>query len=160
MPALQVRDFPAELYEELREYAELNHRSIAQQTIACVERELAQYRRSKEFDNDIRLSEEIDPEDIAIPQNVREASSRARSVEPFKWMHAFEIESDADLKARKEKWRKLNNTVAALNEYWKDPEQTPEEIAAMIREERDNRTDAIIGGAERRDSSSQKRRSA
>lgn len=37
MPALQVRDFPEELYEELREYAVRNHRSIAQQTIEAVE---------------------------------------------------------------------------------------------------------------------------
>lgn len=36
MTALQVRDFPAELYEELRAYANANHRSMAQQTIAAV----------------------------------------------------------------------------------------------------------------------------
>lgn len=36
MTALQVRDFPAELYEELRAYASANHRSMAQQTIAAV----------------------------------------------------------------------------------------------------------------------------
>ena len=30
MPALQVRDFPATLYDELKEYAARNHRSIAQ----------------------------------------------------------------------------------------------------------------------------------
>lgn len=38
MPALQVRDFPEELYEELREYAAAHHRSMAQQTIAAVDR--------------------------------------------------------------------------------------------------------------------------
>lgn len=37
MPALQVRDFPEELYEELRNCATRNHRSIAQQTIEAVE---------------------------------------------------------------------------------------------------------------------------
>ena len=36
MTALQVRDFPAELYEELRAYASANHRSMAQPTIAAV----------------------------------------------------------------------------------------------------------------------------
>lgn len=36
MTALQVRDFPTELYEELRAYASANHRSMAQQTIAAV----------------------------------------------------------------------------------------------------------------------------
>lgn len=37
MTALQVRDFPTELYEELRAYATMNHRSMAQQTIAAVD---------------------------------------------------------------------------------------------------------------------------
>lgn len=37
MPALQVRDFPDDLYEELKDCAERNHRSIAQQTIVAVE---------------------------------------------------------------------------------------------------------------------------
>lgn len=37
MPALQVRDFPDDLYEQLKERAREEHRSIAQQTIVCVE---------------------------------------------------------------------------------------------------------------------------
>ena len=37
MPALQVREFPEELYEELRAYAALHHRSMAQQTVAAVD---------------------------------------------------------------------------------------------------------------------------
>lgn len=37
MPALQVREFPENLYEELRAYAADHHRSMAQQTIAAVE---------------------------------------------------------------------------------------------------------------------------
>ena len=37
MPALQVREFPAGLYEELREFAAANHRSMAQQTVCAVD---------------------------------------------------------------------------------------------------------------------------
>lgn len=37
MPALQVRDFPQELYEELRSYSAAHHRSMAQQTVAAVD---------------------------------------------------------------------------------------------------------------------------
>ena len=37
MPALQVRDFPQELYRELQVCAEQEHRSIAQQTVAIIE---------------------------------------------------------------------------------------------------------------------------
>jgi hypothetical protein len=40
MPALQVRDFPEELYERLKEKARLEHRSIAQQTIVAVQEHL------------------------------------------------------------------------------------------------------------------------
>lgn len=38
MPALQVREFPEDLYKKLKETAAHEHRSIAQQTIICVER--------------------------------------------------------------------------------------------------------------------------
>lgn len=37
MPALQVRDFPADLYEDLKRFAAREHRSMAQQTIKAVE---------------------------------------------------------------------------------------------------------------------------
>lgn len=42
MPALQVRNFPDELYEELREHALREHRSIAQETVVAVRRHLVQ----------------------------------------------------------------------------------------------------------------------
>ena len=37
MPALQVRDFPEDLYEKLKEVAARERRSVAQQTIVAVE---------------------------------------------------------------------------------------------------------------------------
>lgn len=37
MPALQVREFPDDLYEQLKQYAASQHRSMAQQTIVAVE---------------------------------------------------------------------------------------------------------------------------
>ena len=37
MPALQVRDFPDDLYEKLKACAAMEHRSVAQQTVALVE---------------------------------------------------------------------------------------------------------------------------
>jgi hypothetical protein len=36
MPALQVRDFPPDLYEELRKRAKQEHRSISQQTVVAI----------------------------------------------------------------------------------------------------------------------------
>lgn len=41
MPALQVRDFPEDLYDQLKACAARNHRSVAQQTIAYVEQGMA-----------------------------------------------------------------------------------------------------------------------
>jgi plasmid stability protein len=40
MPALQVRDFPPDLYEELRSRAKQEHRSVSQQTIVAVREHL------------------------------------------------------------------------------------------------------------------------
>jgi len=41
MPALQVRDMPDELYERLKARAAAERRSIAQQTVVCLEESLA-----------------------------------------------------------------------------------------------------------------------
>ena len=37
MPALQVRDFPSDLYDALKAYAAQEHRSVSQQTVVAVE---------------------------------------------------------------------------------------------------------------------------
>lgn len=42
MPALQVRDFPPALYAQLKERAEQEHRSVAQQTVVAIESYLQQ----------------------------------------------------------------------------------------------------------------------
>ncbi len=44
MPALQVRDFPQDLYDELKECAATEHRSLAQQTVHAVEEMLTRRR--------------------------------------------------------------------------------------------------------------------
>jgi hypothetical protein len=40
MPALQVRDFPAELYEELKARAQCENRSLSQQAIVAIREHL------------------------------------------------------------------------------------------------------------------------
>ena len=42
MPSVQVKDFPPQLYDQLKSYAELNHRSMAQQLIVAAEQMLRQ----------------------------------------------------------------------------------------------------------------------
>ena len=36
MPLLQVRDFPADIYEIIKEKAKMEHRTIAQQTVVVI----------------------------------------------------------------------------------------------------------------------------
>lgn len=52
MPALQVRDFPDDLYEELKLYAATQHRSVAQQTIVAVEQMLEAKNASHYWDGE------------------------------------------------------------------------------------------------------------
>lgn len=146
MPALQVRDFPDDLYEELREYAASNHRSIAQQTIACVENEL---RRSKAL-----KASGIEQEDgqgrviELIPANVREAAERARVVDPFAWLDAFGLESEEAVGARNEKRERLRRNLAELQKHWKGPVPSTQEIVEMIREDRDGNHGHIVFGVD------------
>ena len=139
MPALQVRDFPDDLYEELKTCAKASHRSIAQQTIACVESDLA---RRREFTAHYGGAYAID-----IPPNVREASERARFVDPFAGT-ALEHEPPEVIEARREKRRRLREQIAELNKHWKGPKPTCEEVARMVREDLDERTDRIIENVE------------
>lgn len=155
MPALQVRDFPEELYEELRAYAEENHRSIAQQTIACVENELRRNREAAQVRKQATWGTGgvhgargadggCDADGIYIPASVREAAMRARNVEAFGWMRAFQIDSREEREMRREKWEMLRKRFADLDERWNGPVPTCEEIAQMIREDREDRANRII----------------
>lgn len=40
MPSLQVRDFPDELYSKLQSWAQMEHRSLAQETIVLLKKAL------------------------------------------------------------------------------------------------------------------------
>ena len=87
MPALQVRDFPATLYDELKEYAARNHRSIAQQTIIAVEEMLAEAsalrQESFPFDAD-RLSRPAPRNgDIQLASEGQSRSPERRGVSRF-----------------------------------------------------------------------------
>ena len=81
MTALQVRDFPEELYGELREVAKREHRSIAQQTIIAVQAYLSDARESnvsqKHLDRRRAVFEQIQtlpcfevPRDFPTPEQI------------------------------------------------------------------------------------------
>ncbi len=133
MPALQVRDFPDDLYAQLKTLAAQNHRSIAQQTVACVENELARQR----FHASAGGTAE---DDIEVPPNVRAAAERARVVEP--WAAALEVEPEEVIQARRERRRRVLEEASKIT--WKGPELTPDDIAEMIREDREGRTNHVI----------------
>ena len=120
MPALQVRDFPDELYEKLRLFAAANHRSISQQTISCVESSLSQYEQSS---------------DIDIPPNVKDASRRARAVDPW----ALMLETDSSTATQEQLTRRRAAFEAGSAISWRVPKPAPSEIARMVREERESR---------------------
>ncbi len=41
MPTITVKNIPADLYERLKQSAEMNHRSINSEVIVCIERAMA-----------------------------------------------------------------------------------------------------------------------
>ena len=124
MPALQVRDFPDELYDELKAYAVKNHRSIAQQTIACIENELM---RSKVIEGD-----------LSIPQNVLQGSARAKAVDAFAWLDEMRNSSDEDRALRIEKRIHLAERIRKLNDQWEGLKPTLQDTVKMVREDRDS----------------------
>jgi len=138
MPALQVRDFPDELYERLKASAAKNHRSIAQQTVAFVEAQLQQ-----EDAKDVAI---LAP-DFSVPfitPNVREASVRACDVDPFDWLRDFDEEPKEVLEARRKKRRQLRGQAKKLSKAWIGPKPTAEQIAEMVRDEREGRANRIM----------------
>ena len=48
MPLLQVRDFPADVYEKIKYEATQQHRTIAQQTVVLIKRGLCEEGSNKE----------------------------------------------------------------------------------------------------------------
>lgn len=141
MPALQVRDFPDDLYEMLKASAKANHRSLAQQTVAFVERGLRDERLSARYGGAY---------DMGIAPSAHEAAMRARLVNPFNPFvgTGLEIEPEEVIEARKEKRRRLRKRIAELNAKWDGPKPTTEEVVQMIREDRDHRGDDVMADIE------------
>ena len=67
MTVLQVRDFPADMYEKITYEAKRRNRTVAQQTIALIEKGLGEEISSKEQRR--RLLERITSQDI--PDSVK-----------------------------------------------------------------------------------------
>ena len=75
MPLLQVRDFPADIYEEIKYEANQENRTIAQQTIVLIKKGLGEEVSNKERRR--RLLEEI---------NSRHVPDEVKAIDHVKWI--------------------------------------------------------------------------
>ncbi|RDB61513.1 argininosuccinate lyase [Gordonibacter sp. 28C] len=117
MPALQVREFPDDLYEQLKAYAASQHRSIAQQTIVAVEQMLEAANASHYWDG----------------RELHRVTSGPR---------CLDFDTEAKRAARIEKRKEL---FARMDEIvWKGAKPTGDEIVAMVQEGREER-DRMFG---------------
>ena len=149
MPALQVRDFPIELYEELREFAEQNHRSMSQQVVVAVEqmihgtpenttalRESGSNSLCGECVNDTSHESLIDQEHPVM--------------HPVQYRHRPRISSNSVIKdsysqaEREARIRKRRELFAYIEETAKDlPPDLPDPVE-MVRESRREREEHLM----------------
>lgn len=131
MPALQVRDFPTPLYEELKACATANHRSIAQQTIIAVEEMLASPMTPK-FDGQLQQN---DKSQILLSDLSAESLAQIRPV-PFAGR-----ESSIEREGRIAKRKQLFSEFSKIS--WIDKPVSTEDIVTLAREGRDSLTDRV-----------------
>ena len=75
MPLLQVRDFPSDIYEEIKAKAKQEHRTISQQTIVLIKDSLE--RNSSDKDRRLKVLERI--KNRAVPVEVKK-------IDPVEWI--------------------------------------------------------------------------
>lgn len=119
MPALQVRDFPDELYERLKECAAREHRSVAQQTIVAVEQMIA--------------------------NNANSAAGSASAFVPSSGKPIFlEFDTEAARAARIKKRKELMKRIDETKIEFPPDAPSFEEIMEEARKERESRFDNLI----------------
>ena len=79
MPALQVRDFPEDLYEKLKEVAAREHRSVAQQTIDTEAKRAARIKKRQELFESAKAHPLVLPPDAPSPVDVVREAREERS---------------------------------------------------------------------------------
>ncbi len=118
MPALQVRDFPDELYEQLKAYAASQHRSVAQQTIVAVEQML----------------------EAADAQHYWDGERLYRAVRPIP-----DYDTEEERAARIEKRKKLFAEIAKNKANYPDDMPSAVEMVHEGRRERDRQISDSLG---------------
>ncbi len=131
MPALQVRDFPEDLYEELKECAEREHRSIAQQTTFILDRYLRIYRAK------VLMEEAGAPDFQLICVNLD------NSREESQWA----VAADSKEMAAEEEERILKRKLLMERIHSRPQTPIPDDFPSpveMIREMRESRVDQLM----------------
>ena len=130
MPALQVKDFPQDLYDELKACAAKEDRSISQQTVHILRDYLRAYRQwSNRSDWEV------------IPKN-----SEAFSAYHDRIMTRRESE-EVERQARIEKRKKIFEKIDKLPHFEvPDDFPSPAELVRQGREERDAQIFEALGG--------------
>lgn len=116
MPALQVKDFPEDLYEDLKKYAAEDCRSVSQQTLYIL-REYVCFRKTHGLVRSALWAEPL----VSDLGTARELAERA---------------------ARVEKRRRIRERIEARGPI-EAPEDFPD-AAELIRQGREERTDRIL----------------
>lgn len=136
MPALQVRDFPEDLYGELRECANDECRSIANQVIYILRDYLRAYRVKQRHE----AADEGAPRFVCIEPKPKAAPCR---IEPVGRRDRLQCEEEERF-ARIEERKGLFARIHALPKF-EVPDSFPGP-AELVREDRDGRpSDAMLG---------------
>ena len=130
MPALQVKDFPQDLYDELKACASKEDRSISQQTVHILRDYLRAYRQWAN-----RSDWEVVPKSSEAYRPYYERTMTGRETE------------EAERQARIEKRKKIFAEIDAFP-HVEIPEDfpSPAELVRQGREERDNQIFEALGG--------------
>ena len=129
MPPLQVRDLPQDLYESFKEITELEHRSLAQQTIVALEYYLENH--------EIRDGKVVE----------RRAAQPKQPFVPFERDGVtYMVDPNETPEERKARLTALFDHIKSLPKI-ELPDDFPS-IVEIIREEREARTDRILKAVE------------
>ena len=133
MPALQVRDFPDELYAQLKECADREHRSIAQQTIVAVEEMLRARSSAAERQEGGAAPAGVEVRDALVDRVVDAVAGRTVRT-PSYLDFSTEVERQARIQKRKELFARIDRMNAERTTL---PPST-EQIVRWVREDRDS----------------------
>ena len=138
MPALQVRDFPDDLYAELKSCAAEEDRSISQQTVHILREYLKAHKR---------LAGRSDW--MVVPKTEVQTSVLGGGAHssPKRESYYCDTATEAERQARIEKRRKIFEEIEAFQHpEIPDDFPSPAELVRQGREERDEQIFAALGG--------------